>query len=75
MRAVRGVGEWTVQYLAMRAWHDPDAFPARDLALRRTMGVAREADAIARAASWRPYRAYATLHLWSAPPPSPGDPS
>lgn len=74
LRAVRGIGEWTVQYLAMRAWHDPDAFPAGDLALRRALGVTREADALARAEAWRPYRAYATLHLWSAPPAPSGDP-
>lgn len=70
LRAVRGVGDWTVQYLAMRAWHDPDAFPAGDLALRRALGVTREADALARAEAWRPYRAYATVHLWCGPVPS-----
>ncbi len=53
-----------MQYLAMRGWRDPDAFPAGDLMVRRALGVTRDKDAVAAAAGWRPYRAYATLHLW-----------
>ena len=60
-----GIGPWTAHYLAMRALHLPDAFPASDLgiqkALRRT-GVRR---AEARAEAWRPYRSYAVMHLWT----------
>jgi AraC family transcriptional regulator of adaptative response / DNA-3-methyladenine glycosylase II len=46
--------------------HDPDAFPAADLVLLRAAGVraARELKAIAE--RWRPWRAYAALHLWAA---------
>lgn len=68
LRRVRGVGEWTAQYIAMRALHHPDAFPAADLGVLRAMGApaARvtptRASDIARA--WRPWRAYAVMHLW-----------
>jgi len=62
--AIRGIGEWSAQYLCLRGWHDPDAFLAGDLMVRRALGVTRDRDASARAERWRPYRAYATLHLW-----------
>jgi AraC family transcriptional regulator of adaptative response / DNA-3-methyladenine glycosylase II len=52
-----GVGPWTADYVAMRALGDPDAFPATDLVLRRmTEGLAPQ--------RWRPWRAYAAIHLW-----------
>jgi AraC family transcriptional regulator of adaptative response / DNA-3-methyladenine glycosylase II len=58
-----GIGEWTAAYVAMRALGDPDAFPAGDLALARSAGLDRRALA-ASADAWRPWRAYAALHLW-----------
>jgi AraC family transcriptional regulator, regulatory protein of adaptative response / DNA-3-methyladenine glycosylase II len=58
--AVPGIGPWTVEYVAMRALRDPDAFPDGDLGLRRA-GATWE-----RAERWRPWRAYAALHLWTA---------
>jgi len=66
--ALPGIGEWTAHYIAMRALSEPDAFPAADLILRREAA----ADAvplttkglIARAEAWRPWRAYAVMHLW-----------
>ncbi len=66
LRALPGVGDWTAQVIAMRALGDPDAFPAGDLAVRRALraGPAREAEE--RSAAWRPWRAYAALHLWTA---------
>jgi len=57
--ALPGIGPWTVEYVAMRALRDPDAFPATDLVLRRATD-----DDAARAESWRPWRAYAAMHLW-----------
>jgi AraC family transcriptional regulator of adaptative response / DNA-3-methyladenine glycosylase II len=64
-----GIGGWTAQYVAMRALREPDAFPAGDLGVRRALArggvLPRERDVIARAARWRPWRAYATLALWS----------
>jgi len=68
--ALPGIGPWTAQYVALRAFGEPDAFPAGDLGLRRALEAARvPADAAAlreRALSWSPFRAYATLHLWSS---------
>ena len=62
LAALPGVGPWTVDYIAMRALGDPDAFPASDLVLRRMLGP----DAETRAQRWRPWRAYAAMHLWTA---------
>ena len=64
LSALPGIGPWTVEYIAMRALGDPDAFPATDLVLKRAL-----ADAPAdRSESWRPWRAYAAMHLWSSTP-------
>lgn len=66
--ALPGIGPWTAQYIAMRALGHPDAFPAEDLILRRVASVddtALTAKALsARAEGWRPWRAYAVIHLW-----------
>lgn len=59
--ALPGIGPWTVEYVAMRALADPDAFPASDLALRQVM-VRR---GITDSNRWRPWRAYAAMHLWA----------
>ncbi|PRY00511.1 DNA-3-methyladenine glycosylase 2 [Allonocardiopsis opalescens] len=59
-----GIGPWTSGYIAMRALRDPDAFPGTDLVLRRAM----ESAGITTTEPWRPWRAYAALHLWTAPP-------
>ncbi len=64
LRAIPGVGPWTAQYLAMRAYRHPDAFPSGDLALRRAAGDLTARELERRAESWRPWRAYAALHLW-----------
>jgi len=63
-----GIGPWTAEYIAMRLGHT-DGFPAGDLWLRRALGLDERA-LRARAERWRPYRAYAALHLWVSPPPS-----
>jgi 3-methyladenine DNA glycosylase/8-oxoguanine DNA glycosylase len=66
--ALPGIGPWTAHYIAMRALREPDAFPSGDLGLRKAMATAaglpsfKEMDA--RAEAWRPWRAYAALHLW-----------
>jgi AraC family transcriptional regulator of adaptative response / DNA-3-methyladenine glycosylase II len=66
--ALPGIGPWTVETVAMRALGDPDAFPASDLgvvAAARDLGLPdRPAALAARAERWRPWRAYATQHLW-----------
>lgn len=61
-----GIGDWTAQYLVLRALHHPDAFPAGDLVLRKALGDISAKAAIARAEAWRPWRAYAVMHLWTA---------
>jgi 3-methyladenine DNA glycosylase/8-oxoguanine DNA glycosylase len=66
---VRGIGPWTAAYLRMRAFGDRDAFPASDLGIIKAMrafGITRPADVLARAEAWRPWRAYAALHLWES---------
>lgn len=64
-----GVGRWTAQYIAMRALREPDAFPEADLGLLRALerrGVRpAPAELLRRAERWRPWRAYAALHLWT----------
>jgi AraC family transcriptional regulator of adaptative response / DNA-3-methyladenine glycosylase II len=75
--AIAGIGNWTAEYVAMRALCDPDAFPAGDLHLRRKAGGCTERELESRSESWRPWRAYATMLLWqsSAAPPSGAAPS
>ncbi len=67
LRKIPGVGEWTAQYIALRAMHWPDAFPAADLGLLRAAGL-ESPKALERASeSWKPWRSYAAVHLWSSP--------
>lgn len=63
--AVPGIGPWTVEYLALRVLGDPDAFPASDAVVRRALGGATSREAGAAAQAWRPFRAWATAHLWA----------
>lgn len=66
--ALPGIGPWTAQYIAMRALGHPDAFPAEDLVLRKALSrdgtQATAGQATALAERWRPWRAYAVIHLW-----------
>jgi AraC family transcriptional regulator, regulatory protein of adaptative response / DNA-3-methyladenine glycosylase II len=64
---IPGIGPWTAQYVAMRALGEPDAFPAGDAALLSTLQIASDAELKDRAEAWRPWRAYATMYLWSVP--------
>jgi AraC family transcriptional regulator of adaptative response / DNA-3-methyladenine glycosylase II len=73
LRSLPGIGEWTAQYIAMRELREPDAFPAADIGLLRAMADAggmrpSPADLLAHAERWRPWRAYAALHLWASEP-------
>jgi AraC family transcriptional regulator of adaptative response / DNA-3-methyladenine glycosylase II len=63
-----GIGPWTAQYIAMRALRWPDAFPAGDLIVRRRLGNVTESQAREISRAWMPWRAYATMHLWSESP-------
>lgn len=73
LRALPGIGEWTAQYIAMRGLGEPDAFPHGDLVLRQALGNghgAASARALTAAAeAWRPWRAYAAVHLWAGARP------
>ena len=63
MRALPGIGPWTAQYVALRAFGEPDAFPLGDLGLKHALpGV----DLAARSEAWSPWRGYAALHLWAS---------
>jgi AraC family transcriptional regulator of adaptative response / DNA-3-methyladenine glycosylase II len=72
--SIRGVGEWTAQYIALRQLRETDAFPAADIGLMRALTdssgrrpTAREL--LVRAEKWRPWRAYAAQHLWTSSSP------
>ncbi|MBC53508.1 MAG: adenosine deaminase [Gammaproteobacteria bacterium] len=62
--ALPGIGPWTTEYIAMRALGDPDAFPASDLALMKIMETDKPKVLQAEAEAWRPWRAYAAIHVW-----------
>ena len=64
--ALPGVGPWTAQYIAMRALAWPDAFPHPDVAVIKAMKHSKPTAALAAAETWRPWRAYAVLHLWKS---------
>lgn len=64
LRGIPGIGDWTAQYIALRAAREPDAFPSSDVALLRAAGRPKPAELLARAEKWRPWRAYAAQHLW-----------
>jgi len=59
-----GIGQWTTQYVAMRALGEPDAFPTGDIGLLRALRMSSPRALAARAENWRPWRAYAALYLW-----------
>jgi AraC family transcriptional regulator, regulatory protein of adaptative response / DNA-3-methyladenine glycosylase II len=70
-RAIRGIGEWTAQYIALRQLREPDAFPAADLGLIKAIASRdgrkhSSSKLLDRANGWRPWRAYAAQHLWAA---------
>jgi AraC family transcriptional regulator of adaptative response / DNA-3-methyladenine glycosylase II len=70
LRSVRGIGDWTAHYIAMRACGEPDAFPAGDVGLLRGATDAKgrrptPSELLARAERWRPWRAYAAHQLWA----------
>ena len=67
--AIPGIGEWTAQYVALRALGEPDAFPASDLGLLRSPaggGAKSPRELLERAEAWRPWRGYAAIVLWRA---------
>jgi len=63
--ALPGIGAWTAHYIAMRALRWPDAFPREDIVLRKRLGGVSASRAEAMSQAWRPWRSYATMHLWN----------
>ncbi len=72
---IKGVGEWTAQYVAMRALGWPNAFPAGDLILKKQLGLASAKAVEHHAQPWAPWRAYATLHVWRQAAAGGGEPT
>ncbi|MBO0719864.1 MAG: helix-turn-helix domain-containing protein [Blastocatellia bacterium] len=75
LQSLSGVGEWTAHYIAMRELREPDAFPAADIGLLRAMADDRgrrptPRQLLVRSECWRPWRAYAALHLWASALPA-----
>ncbi len=70
LHGLPGIGEWTAQYIAMRVLRESDAFLAGDVALQRALAVdgsrPSSRQLLCRADAWRPWRAYATVHLWTS---------
>jgi AraC family transcriptional regulator of adaptative response / DNA-3-methyladenine glycosylase II len=66
LRAIPGIGEWTAQYIAMRALAWADAFPHSDYGVLKALGETNPRRALQRAEAWRPWRAYAVMHLWKS---------
>lgn len=69
LKSIKGIGDWTAQYVAMRCLKNPDAFPASDLGLIKAIEPSKRvtpAQLLARAEEWRPWRAYAALLLWGS---------
>ncbi len=81
LTALPGIGDWTAQYIAMRALRWPDAFPSGDVALHKALRVQGEPRparaALAASQAWRPWRSYAVIRAWhglAAPSPSTASP-
>ncbi|HTL26744.1 MAG TPA: DNA-3-methyladenine glycosylase 2 [Burkholderiales bacterium] len=66
LRALAGVGEWTAQYIAMRALAWPDAFPHTDLGVMKALRETDPRRVLEVGEGWRPWRAYAVMHLWQS---------
>jgi AraC family transcriptional regulator of adaptative response / DNA-3-methyladenine glycosylase II len=66
LKKIPGIGEWTAQYVGMRALGWPDAFPHTDLGIMKALGTRDSKHVLAEAEKWRPWRAYAVMHLWKS---------
>ncbi|BDY06701.1 AlkA N-terminal domain-containing protein [Ferrimonas sp. YFM] len=68
LKTLKGVGDWTAHYVCMRAFGESDAFVASDLGLYHALGLEKGTpkQTLAAAESWRPWRAYGVMLLWSS---------
>ncbi len=65
LQELPGIGPWTAEYIAMRALGDPDAFPHSDLGLLHALKIDKPKKLYTLSEKWRPWRAYAALHIWN----------
>ncbi|MGI8742224.1 MAG: DNA-3-methyladenine glycosylase 2 [Bryobacteraceae bacterium] len=68
LQSIPGIGDWTAQYIAMRALAWPDAFPHTDLGVMKALGERNPRRVLAAGKAWQPWRAYAVMHLWAGGP-------
>ncbi|WP_238325533.1 AlkA N-terminal domain-containing protein [Leptospira inadai] len=66
LTSLPGIGDWTAQYVAMRVFGWPDSFPHTDLGIYKALGENNPSKVLKIAESWRPWRSYATMHLWKS---------
>ena len=66
LQSIQGIGEWTAQYIAMRALAWPDAFAHAGLGVMKALNERNPKSVLAAGEAWRPWRAYAVMHLWTA---------
>jgi AraC family transcriptional regulator, regulatory protein of adaptative response / DNA-3-methyladenine glycosylase II len=66
LKELPGIGDWTANYFAMRVFGWPDAFPSSDLGILKALNTNNPREALAVAENWRPWRAYAAMHLWKS---------
>lgn len=66
LRAIKGIGSWTAQYIAMRTMGWPDAFLETDIGVKHALPGYSQKEMLALAKQWRPWRSYAVINLWNA---------
>jgi AraC family transcriptional regulator, regulatory protein of adaptative response / DNA-3-methyladenine glycosylase II len=66
LRNIPGLGPWTVQYIGMRAFGWPDAFPHTDHGVKKALSGIKPQDILNLSQAWKPWRSYATLNLWNS---------
>jgi AraC family transcriptional regulator, regulatory protein of adaptative response / DNA-3-methyladenine glycosylase II len=66
LKTLPGIGDWTTEYIAMRALSWPDAFPYSDLGIKKALNLKSDKQIIAYAERYRPWRSYAAMHLWKS---------
>ncbi|MDR2492301.1 MAG: helix-turn-helix domain-containing protein [Coriobacteriales bacterium] len=66
LTGIKGIGNWTAQYIALRAMEWPDAFMETDVGIRRALAPRSPHEILALSQAWRPWRSYATLSLWNS---------
>lgn len=65
MLKIKGIGNWTAQYIAMRAMQWPDVFLETDVGVKKALATYTSKELLAMAEAWRPWRSYATINLWN----------